>query len=244
VEPLLTESHNSDADLARGRLAASTELKLRVVLVDDHELVRAGIKALLAPHESIEVVGEASDGFAAIEVVERLQPDVVVMDVSLPKLGGAEATEQIKKAQPNVKVLALSAHEERASVQLFLEVGASGYVLKRAAVDELVRAIRTVATGSTYLDPALAGDVLRRRRRGRSGVVVELSEREADVLRHIALGRAAKDIAASMAVSGRTVETYKNRAMVKLGLKTRADVVRYAVQRGWLRSGSEPPPSQ
>ncbi len=211
-------------------------MALRIVLVDDHVVVRSGIKVLLESHE-MSVVGEAGDGVTAIAEVDRLRPDVVVMDASLPQLGGVEATEQIKKAHPEVKVLVLTAHEERAYLSLFIGAGASGYVLKRAAVEELARAIHAVAEGGMYLDPTMAAQVIpssASRTRSGNWPVVELSERESEVLRLIAHGHATKTIASQLAVSGRTVETYKTRAMEKLALKNRADVVRYAVLRGWL----------
>jgi DNA-binding NarL/FixJ family response regulator len=175
-----------------------------------------------------------------VHAVMQLAPDVVVMDVSLPGLGGAEATEQIRRASPEVKVLALTAHEDRGYVQLLLKAGASGYVLKRAAADDLVRAIRAVAAGGIYLDPAVAGHVVSGLARGGdAGKLVaggELSEREAEVLRLIAQGHAIKEIAGALDVSGRTVETYKERAMEKLELKSRSEIVRYALRRGWLKN--------
>jgi DNA-binding NarL/FixJ family response regulator len=213
---------------------------LQVFLVDDHPIVRSGLKALVDAQPDMTVVGDAGDGLTAVHAVGELVPDVVVMDVSLPGLGGAEATEQIRRASPAVKVLALTAHEDRGYVQLLLKAGASGYVLKRAAADDLVRAIRAVAAGGIYLDPAVAGHVVAGiSRTGETGKLVaggELSEREAEVLRLIAQGHAIKEIAAALDVSGRTVETYKERAMEKLELKSRAEIVRYALRRGWLKN--------
>lgn len=214
-------------------------MTLRVLLVDDHPLVRGGLKALLESQSDMSVVGEAEDGYSAISEAERLEPDVVVMDVSLPKLGGAEATQQIKKKRPEVKVLVLTALEERAYLPILLDAGASGYVLKRAAASDLPRAIHAIAEGGLYLDPSMAAQVLPNApRRARSGEFVtgfELSEREAEVLRLIAQGHGSKEIATKLAVSARTIETYKTRAMEKLKLKNRADIVRYAMHRGWLQ---------
>jgi DNA-binding NarL/FixJ family response regulator len=213
---------------------------LRVFLVDDHPIVRSGLKALVEAQPDMTVVGEAGDGQSAVHAVAELIPEVVVMDVSLPGLGGAEATEQMRRGSPGVKVLALTAHEDRGYVQLLLKAGASGYVLKRAAAEDLVRAIRAVAGGGIYLDPAVAGHVVSGLARGSEpGKIVaggELSEREAEVLRLIAQGHAIKEIAATLDVSGRTVETYKERAMEKLELKSRAEIVRYALRRGWLKN--------
>jgi DNA-binding NarL/FixJ family response regulator len=213
---------------------------LRVFLVDDHPIVRSGLKALVDAQADMLVVGESGDGLAAVQAVTDLAPDVVVMDVSLPGLGGAEATELMRRATPGLKVLALTAHEDRGYVQLLLKAGALGYVLKRAAADDLVRAIRAVAAGGVYLDPSVAGHVVSGiARRGESGRPVaggELSERESEVLRLIAQGHAIKEIAGTLDVSARTVETYKERAMEKLELKSRAEIVRYALRRGWLKN--------
>lgn len=213
---------------------------LRVFLVDDHPIVRDGLKALVEAQSDMVVVGEAGDGLVAVQSVAEVSPDVVVMDVSLPGLGGAEATEQIRRTSPLVKVLALTAHEDRGYVQLLIKAGASGYVLKRAAADDLVRAIRAVAGGGLYLDPSVAGHVVSGPTRagdfGKGVAGGELSERESEVLRLIAQGHAIKEIAANLNVSARTVETYKERAMEKLELKSRAEIVRYALRRGWLEN--------
>jgi DNA-binding NarL/FixJ family response regulator len=211
---------------------------LHVFLVDDHPIVRSGLKALVDAQSDMLVVGEAADGVAAIEAVSEVKPDVVVVDVSLPGLGGAEVTKHIRRASPTLKVLALTGHEDRGYVQVLLKAGASGYVLKRAAADDLVRAIRAVAAGGIYLDPFVAGHVVSRLgRRGRPGRPVagsDLSERESQVLRLIAQGHLMKEIASTLDVSTRTVETYKERAMEKLELETRAEILRYALARGWL----------
>jgi len=215
-------------------------MAFRVLLVDDHPVVRAGLKSLLEGPGTIAVVGEAADGHAAVSEAERLRPDVVVMDISLPKLSGAEATHQIKERLPQCKVLVLTAHEERAYVPLFLSAGASGYLLKRTATTDLERAVHAVAEGGVYLDPAMAARALpsapRRARSGEFVATFELSDREAEVLRLVAQGFGGKEIAMRLSVSARTVETYKMRAMGKLELKNRSDIVRYAIRRGWLQS--------
>jgi DNA-binding NarL/FixJ family response regulator len=216
--------------------------KLRVFLVDDHQLLRDGLKALIDAQQDMSVVGEAADGLAAVEGVLTARPDVVVMDISMPNLGGAEATEQIKARCPNVRVLALTAHEDPGYAQRLLKAGAAGYVLKRTAAADLVRAIHAVAANGIYLDPAMAGQMLdgplaRSNRRAESHLVsasAELSEREAEVMRLTAEGHTMKAIAATLQLSVRTLETYKTRAMDKLALRNRADVVRYALSRGWL----------
>jgi DNA-binding NarL/FixJ family response regulator len=207
--------------------------KQRILLVDDHPVVRNGLKGLIDSQPDMEVIGEAWDGTDAVRVALDLRPDVVVMDISMPGVGGAEATELLHRDAPGIRVLALTAHEDRGYLPVVLKAGASGYVLKRAAADDLVRAIRAVAAGETYIDPSVSGQLIAATRPPASGP--ELSEREAEVLRLIAQGHAIKQIAADLDVSVRTVETYKARGAEKLGLKTRADIVRYALQRGWLR---------
>jgi len=211
---------------------------VRVFLVDDHQLVRSGLKALIDAQEDMSVVGEADDGLSGLRGAAELLPDVVVMDLSMPGLGGIDATQQLMELSPRSKVLALTAHDEREYIEMVMAAGASGYVLKRSAADDLVRAIRALAAGGVYLDPAMAATaVAPLRRNADAAVAARLSERESEVLRSIAEGHAVKDIAATLAISTRTLETYRARAMEKLGLKTRADIVRYALQRGWLRNG-------
>ena len=212
--------------------------KVRVLIVDDHPILRSGLQALIDAEPDMAVVGEAPDGVAAIAAVAALHPDVVVMDVAMPTLGGTEATEQIVAASPHVKVLALTAHEERGYVQVLLAAGASGYVAKRAAASDLVRAIRAVASGGVYLDPAVAGHALAERKAGSGRPdAAALSNRETEVMRLVAEGHGVKDMAAKLEISTRTLETYRTRAMEKLGLRTRPEIVQYALQRGWLKNG-------
>lgn len=219
-------------------MSGSPGTSVGVFLVDDHPIMRNGLHALVDAQRDMSVVGEAADGIEALQGIATLMPDVVVMDLSLPLLGGVEATERIKAESPRVKVLALSAREERAYVQLAMGAGASGYLPKRAAADELVRAIRAVAAGGMYLDPTIAAHVLSHvRQPSEPDATVRLSERESEVLKLIAEGHAMKEIATTLAISTRTLETYRARAMDKLALKTRVDIVRYALQRGWLTSG-------
>lgn len=215
---------------------------LRILLADDHAVVRAGLKALLDAEPDLRVVGEAADGLAAVAATAELDPDVLVLDVSMPGLNGAEVAERVRRDGRRAKVVALSAHEDRGYVQRMLAAGASGYVLKRSAADELVRAVRAVAAGGTYLDPGVAGAVV-----VGAGAEVpakgELSEREAEVVRQIARGYSNKEIAAQLKVSVKTVETYKARSLEKLGLYSRVDLVRYAMQQGWL-ADMKPAPAQ
>jgi DNA-binding NarL/FixJ family response regulator len=214
--------------------------KLRVFLADDHAVVREGLKALINAQPGMEVIGEAADGQAALDAATQLQPDVVVMDISMPGLSGAKATERLKQACPRVKVLALTVHEDRGYLRQLLEAGASGYVLKRAAAEELVHAIRTVAGGGMYLDPSLVGKVVGSFVSKQSATEVSkgtgLSDREEEVVRLIAQGYSNKEIAARLTLSVKTVETYKARSLEKLGLRGRTDLVRHALQRGWLQA--------
>jgi len=208
--------------------------KVRVFLADDHAVVREGLKTLLTAQPDIEVVGEASDGRTALERATLLCADVVVTDVSMPGLGGAEVADGLRRACPATKVVALTVHEDRGYLRRLLEAGAAGYILKRSAADELVRAVRAVAAGGTYLDPALAGKVADEfAGRGVEGGAA-LSEREEEVAKLIARGFTNKEIAAQLDVGVKSVETYKARALEKLGLASRADLVRHALGRGWL----------
>jgi DNA-binding NarL/FixJ family response regulator len=213
----------------------SQQARVRIFLVDDHEIVRSGLRALLATQQDLLVVGEAAEGLSFLDAVDAARPDVVVMDVSMPVLDGIEATRRLKAAMPEVKVITLTAREERSYLELIMAAGASGYVLKRSAADELVLAIRAILAGGVYLDPSMAASALAPLRHC-NATPSRLSEREAEVLRMIAEGHAVKDVATRLGISTRTLETYRARAMDKLGLKTRADIVRHALQRGWLRS--------
>lgn len=215
-----------------------TTRPVRIVMVDDHPVVLAGLKALLAGEPDLVMVGEARDGRTALQLALQLAPDVVVLDISLPEMNGIELAAALRAQLPDCRVLVLTVHEERAYLRQLVELGVGGYLLKRSAADELPRAIRAVAAGGMYLDPAIAGKVVGGLVRGvaqaQPGPVAELSEREADVLRLVAGGHSNKAIAARLEISVKTVETYKARAMEKLGFRSRVDVVRYAAEQGWL----------
>ncbi len=223
--------------MATSPVPRSDPQPIQILLVDDHPVLRAGIKMLLSNEADLVVIGEAGDGRSAVGMASELRPDVVLMDVSLPELGGAEATKRILANDPGLKVLALSAHEEPALARMLLDAGAAGYALKRSACEELVRAVRTVASGGTYLDPVMAGQLGPRRGRGSSETAptTSLSEREVEVIRLVANGYTSKEVASNLGLSHRTLETYKARAMAKLNLRTRADLIRYAMRSGWLR---------
>jgi DNA-binding NarL/FixJ family response regulator len=201
-------------------------------------VVREGLKALVNGQPDMEVVGEAADGNVACRLADELRPDVVVMDVSMPGLGGASATERIRRDCPKVRVLALTVHEVEGYLRQLLEAGASGYILKRAAADELVHAIREVAAGRVCVDSQLAGQVVARlvRPTGQSAATGgELTEREAEVVKLLARGHINREIAEQLNLSVKTIEVHKARALEKLGLRSRADLVHYAVRRGWVQ---------
>jgi DNA-binding NarL/FixJ family response regulator len=210
---------------------------LRIFVVDDHAVVREGLKRLVEHQASLEFVGEAADGREATELIVDARPDIAVVDVSMPGLDGAQTTRLLKRLCPHVKVIALSVHEDRTYLRELFEAGASGYVVKRAAADELLHAIRTVAGNGVYVDPRLAGALVSSFVHGRANIATapqKLTEREAKVLRRVAEGYSTKEIAAELSLSIKTVETYKSRAMEKLGLRHRVDIVRYAAKCGWL----------
>lgn len=212
--------------------------KVRVLLVDDHAVVREGLKALISAQPDLEVVGEAADGPTAVELAESVQPNVVVMDFTMPGMSGADATARLKAACPNVKVLALTVHEDQGYFRRFFEAGATGYILKQAPAAEVFKAIQVVASGGVYLDPAVAGKAVGRLVRNDAAKASlqgdTLSDRESEVARLIARGLSNKEIAARLAINAKTVETYKARTLAKLGLRSRAELVRYALQHGWL----------
>jgi DNA-binding NarL/FixJ family response regulator len=215
-------------------------MQIRVVLADDHPVVLAGIKALLQVAPEISLAGEATTGTAAFELICGLKPDVAVIDISMPDLNGIALAQRVAETCPEVKLLALTVHEDRAYIQPLLQAGARGYLLKRSAAEDLVRAIRAIAAGGVYLDPAVAdralSDVARGNRTGplQTDMHESLSQRETEVLRLTAQGHSNKEIAARLTVSVKTVETYKSRAAEKLKLRTRADIVRFGASQGWL----------
>ena len=211
--------------------------RIRVLLAEDHATVRQGLRLLLEHNDDIELVGDAGDGQVAVERARALKPDVAVLDISMPGMNGLSATRAIKTQIPDVAVLALSRHSEEAYVQELLSAGASGYVLKQSAFDELLRAIRTVASGERYLDPTLAARTKDAYlpRYSTHPARPAISDREANVLRLMALGHSNKEIAASLDIAVKTVEVHKANAMRKLNLEGRVDVVRYAVLNGWLQ---------
>ena len=216
--------------------------KLRVFLVEDQTILRESLRLLVDSHPDLEIVGEAADGEEAVRLVGAMKPDIVVMDVSMPRMDGVQATMEIKRNWPEVKVLALTVHETKTHIRRVLQAGASGYVVKRSAAEELIQALHAVAAEGVYLDPIVVARLVAASNppplAKPSGET--LSERETEVLRLIALGYANKEIAAQFDLSVKTVETFKTRSMEKLGLRSRVDIVRHAMDKGWLKSPTKP----
>ena len=215
---------------------------IRVLLVDDHAMVRRGMRDFLSLHDDLEVVGEAADGAAAIEGAAALRPDVVVMDLLMPGVDGIEATAQIKAANPDVEVVAITSFIEEARIVAALEAGAAGFLLKDAEADELAAAIRAAASGEVHLDPAVAGIVARRMRVGAGGgssgsgpgpdAIRTLTARERDVLGSIARGLSNRSIADELGITERTARTHVSNILAKLGLSSRTQAALLAVQHG------------
>lgn len=213
--------------------------KIKVLVADDHAIVREGVKMILAKESDIEVVGEASDGQQALELVEQMQPAVVVMDISMPGMGGIEATQLVKERHPGVNVLALTMHEDESYVFKLLRAGASGYVLKRAAAQDLVQAVRAAARGEAFLYPSVARNViqdyLKRVEAGEERARYDgMTEREKEILTLIAQGLSNKQIADRLYISIKTVQTHRAHILEKLGLHDRSELVRYAIRKGLI----------
>jgi len=220
--------------------------RLRILLADDHKMLREGLRVLLDSQPGMHVVGEAASGKEVLLKAGQLCPDLVVMDLSMPELNGLQATELLRTAHPAVKVVVLTAHEDESYLAQLCKAGAVGYVLKRSAGDELVEAIRMAAKGQVYFAPALAGKALARLVTGASANLetpnAQLSEREKEVLTLIAWGHSNKEAADKLNVSVKTVETYRVRIAEKLGLRSRTQLVKYALRQGWLSDAEAPGP--
>lgn len=217
--------------------------KIRLILVDDHQIVRAGLRMLFSAEPEVEIIGEASGGEEAVAMAEALRPDVVLMDLAMPGIGGAEATRRIKAAQPQVAVLALTMHEDEEYFFEMLAAGASGYVPKRAAPDDLMSAIRIVNHGDVYIYPSLARllvkDFIHRSEAVAPDAREELTAREQEVLTFIAEGNTNREIAEALVISIKTVDRHRENIMRKLQLHNRVELVKYAIEKGLISVGQQ-----
>jgi two-component system response regulator NreC len=209
---------------------------IRIVLADDHTIVRHGLSRAIQQEDDMEVVGQASDGHSTVELARELSPDVVVMDISMPDLNGIEATREIQREAPGVRVIALSMHSAKRYVTGMFRAGASGYLLKDCDFDELARAVRTVAEGKTYVSPAISNmvveDVVHTEERIKPTAFSVLTQREREVLQLLAEGRTTKQSALRLHISPKTVEAHRLRVMNKLGIDNVAQLTKYAIQEG------------
>ncbi len=214
--------------------------KTTVLIADDHALVREGIIAFLKPCDDIEVVAEASDGLEAVEKVKKYNPDVVLMDIGMPKLGGLEATIELKRIHPDIKILVLTQYDDKEYISRFLKAGVSGYLLKRAVGSELVSAIRAVQRGEFYLFSSIASKVVagylgKDRDSAMEDPYEKLTDREKQVLKLIAEGYTHKEIGDMLAISTKTVIAHQTNISEKLGINSRAGLIKFAIHRGIIR---------
>lgn len=212
--------------------------KTRIILADDHPFILGGLREILGAQPDLEVVGEATTGMAALKAIGECRPDVAIVDISMPDVSGITIARRLKEGDVRVQVILLTLHEDRAYLRQALESGVRGFVLKRSASEYLLHAIKTILNGGVYIDPSLAELELVRKLSSRNVAAMEalpeLTEREEDVLKFIALGLTHKEIASRLQIGAKSVETYKMRGLEKVGVKTRAQIVRYAAARGWL----------
>ena len=209
--------------------------KIRILLADDHTLLRSGIRALLADQPDIQVVGEAEDGRQAVKLANKLHPNVILMDIAMPLLNGLEATRQIKNTHPEINVLVLTMYDHEEYFRQVLEAGASGYIVKRAAASDLVSAIRAVNNGEAVLSPSITRmvleDYLRQESSSLESDVVQLTCREREVLQLIAEGKTSREIAEILDLSIKTIQSHRTSLMQKLDLHDRGDLIKYAIQK-------------
>jgi two-component system response regulator NreC len=215
-------------------------LKKKVLIADDHALVREGIVAFLKLCDDIEVVAEASDGLEAIEKTNKHRPDIIIMDINMPKLGGLETTVEIKKMYPHIKVLVLTQYEDREYISRFLKAGVSGYLLKKAVGSDLITALKTIGRGELYLYSSIASEVVagylqREKQTCAESPYDKLSDREKQVLKLVAEGHTHKDVADMLNISAKTVIAHQTNIGEKLDIHTRAGLIKYAIQKGIIK---------
>jgi DNA-binding NarL/FixJ family response regulator len=212
-------------------------MKTRIVLADDHPIVLAGLRVLIGKVDDLEVVGEATSGPQALDVILATKPAIAIIDISLPQMNGIVLARRLAQECPSIGVIVRTSHKDRSYFNRALDAGVRGYVLKKSAVACLIHAIRGVLLGGLYVDPAIAGrmsDASRAPARRPSAGAPSLTKREAEVLKLVAAGLTNKEIAHQLELSAKSVETYKARGAAKFGLRTRRDIVRYAAAQGWL----------
>lgn len=213
-------------------------IPIRIVIADDHPIVLAGLRNLIRAIAEFNLAGEAMNGAAALTLIREKSPDIAVVDISMPGLNGISLTKCLVDEASAAKIIVLTVHEDRAYINHAFQAGVQGYVLKRSLSDNLIQAIRTVATGQKYLDPTISAQLINSTdtsgKKSDPVTVAKLTERESEVLHLTALGQTNKEIAARLQVSMKSVETFKARGMKKIGLRTRADIVRYGVTEGWF----------
>jgi DNA-binding NarL/FixJ family response regulator len=213
--------------------------KIRVLIADDHAIVREGVKALIHMADDMEVVGEAADGREAIERAQALEPDVAVMDIAMPGLGGLEATLEIRKLCPRTRILVLSQYDDREYVRRFLKAGVSGYVLKKSAGSDLTAAIRSVHRGGLVLDPEVAREAMREHEAPDGSRAADpydaLTDREKQVLKLVAEGHSNKEVADELGISVKTAMSHREHIMEKLDLHSRTELIRFAIKQGIIR---------
>jgi len=214
--------------------------RIRVLIADDHAIVREGVRALLTLSDDIEVVGEAANGIEAIEAARALSPDVILMDIAMPGLGGLEATLEIRKENPAARILVLTQYEDREYIRRFLKAGVSGYVLKKAAGADLTSAIRAVHRGGLVLDPEVAREAMRDQTAsdangGTADPYETLTDREKQVLKLVAEGRSNKEVAELLDISVKTAMSHREHIMQKLDLHSRTELIKFALQKGVIR---------
>ena len=223
--------------------------KVRIMIADDHAILRAGLRSLLSAQDDLELIAEATDGQEAIDKAAEVQPDVLVLDITMPGRSGIEALGEIRRKCPKTRVLVLTMHDDHAYLRSVLAAGGAGYLVKRAADTELLAAIRAVHQGRSYIDVGLDNNQLQTvlteqeeaKASAASKSLESLSERERQVLELVALGHTHKEVGESLNVSVKTVETYRSRLSEKLGLRSRAELVRFALELGLLDSGRSQP---
>jgi DNA-binding NarL/FixJ family response regulator len=211
--------------------------KTRIVLADDHPIVLTGLRNLIESESDFTVVGEATSGPEALKLIREARPDIAIVDISMPGMSGIVLTRRLTEEAPDIKILMLTLHEDRAYLRQALDVGARGYVVKRSAAANLVSAVRSVIAGGTYIDPGIVNRVLNRSPAGNRVSIREtrdLTDRETEVLKLSSLGLTNKEISYQIGVGVKSIETFKARGLAKLEIQSRADLLRYASQVGWL----------